>query len=183
MVDYATVLIAVISAGAGLGGSIIAGNFSLKSVRLMHRRDDDALVRSKVEELYAELDRVQALSNVLAARAMKEMNAEVPSGEQFEQINLGRIRAVVSMYFPNCKVVIEDFDKEKIGNDKEIRKIFEDPKADLLKQSYKWASVDFVMVGSMCRNIRERLENEAETIGLSVRGARQVTKIPALPQK
>jgi hypothetical protein len=168
MVDYATILIAAISAGAGLGGSIIAGYLSLKAVRLSHRREDSALVRSKVEELFAELDRVQALSHILSARALKEMNAETPSQDQFEQINLGKIRSIAGMYFPECKTAIASFDAEYAKVYKEVRELFKNHPPDLMKKSYGLISLEFGFMAKMCRDIRGILERNAEIIGASI---------------
>ncbi len=169
MVDWSTVLIAAISAGAGLGGSVIAGHFNLRVVTKSHRRDDVALIRAKVEELYAELDYVQNLSNVSAAGAMAAINAQAAPQEKFDTINLGKIRSIVGLYFPTCQTAIGAFDQQAAENAKTLRVDLEEKKLNPLTAGFSYLLLECQSRTRMCGELRELLDKQADVIGKSVR--------------
>lgn len=63
MTDYGTVAIAAITALARWGGSVIAGGFRMRELDKSHARDDMALMRTKVDELFSELDLIQIVAS------------------------------------------------------------------------------------------------------------------------
>ena len=167
MVDYSTVLIAAISASAGLAGSVIAGHFNLKTLSNAHRKDDEVSIRIKVEELYAELDHIQELSNVSAVRALTAINANASPQEKFDAINLGKVRSIVGLYFPTCQAAIDAFDKQDIVDVEALRANFTN---DPLTAVFSYMLVQCAGRSKMCLEMRDLLGKEAEVIGLSVRG-------------
>ena len=168
MVDCATVLIAAISAGAGLAGSFIAGHFSLKALSMGHRKDDVVSLRVKVEELYAELDHIQNLSNSTMALAAPALKAHAAPQEKFDVINLGKIRSIVGLYFPSCQTAIDAFDKQEVEDAKALRAKIED---DPVTASFSFILIQCAHISKMCREMRDLLGKEAKAIGISVRGA------------
>ena len=166
MVDWSTVLIAAISGGAGLAGSVIAGHFNLKALRMGHRNDDVVSIRAKVEELYAELDHIQELSNESAVRAMAAIKAQGVPQEKFGTINLGKIRSIVGLYFPKCQAAIDAFDQEDIEDVKALRADF---KSDPLTAGFGYMLVQCAGRSKMCHEMRKLLECEANMVGKSVR--------------
>ena len=166
MTDVWTALIAAISGAAGLGGGLIAGRFNLKAVAKTHRRDDLATLRDKFEEMYAELDRVQDLSNVTSSRALVAMNAKKMPDEKPDAINLGKIRSIVQLYFPTCQPAIDALDQREIEDVKKLRADLKDnPVAatlmHLITQCYS--------ISKMCRDMRELLAAQGKEVGKSVR--------------
>ena len=168
MADCATVLIAAISASAGLAGSVIAGQFNLKALSKAHSKDDAVSIRIKVEELYAELDNIQDLSNVSAVKALTAINAKAAPQERFDAINLGKVRSIVGLYFPECQVAIDAFDKQDIEDVKALRADFEN---DPLTAGFSYILVQCAGRSKMCREMRDLLGKEAKAIGISVSGA------------
>lgn len=168
MVDWSTVVIAAISAGAGLAGSIIAGHFNLKGLGMSHRRDDDAMIRTKAEDLYVELDRLQEVNNVVTIRAMAAMNSK-SAPEPFPVINLGKARALVGLYFPECLPALEKYDTEGHERAKSLRDDLKEQKMDVSTAMLSYALLDSQGMLQMCRDAQTLLDKQVGLIGKSAR--------------
>jgi hypothetical protein len=166
MADVWTALIAAISGAAGLSGGFVAGKFNLKSVAKTHRRDDLAALRGKFEELCAELDRVQNLSNSSSVRAVTAMNEKKAPSEPMEPVNLGKIKSIVRLYFPTCEPAIAALERREFEETKKLR---DGIKADPMSAVLGYALLQNASTLRMCSDVRDLLAAQAENIGRSVR--------------
>ncbi|MCC6827781.1 MAG: hypothetical protein IT550_06085 [Novosphingobium sp.] len=166
MADVWTALIAGITGAAGLSGGFVAGKFNLKSVAKTHRRDDLAALRGKFEELYAELDHVQNLSNSLSAQIMVAMNDKKAPSQPTEPVNLGKIKSIVRLYFPTCEPAIAALEQREVEETKKLR---DGNKADPISAFLFYAMHQNASTLRMCSDVRDLLAAQAENIGRSVR--------------
>jgi hypothetical protein len=106
------VLISTLLGGLlALAGALIGPNLQRKHDRWLAKRQDEALLRDKAEELFEELDRMQQGSR----RAMLSVMASVrdPS-EQVQPIpELGKIRAIVCVYFESASKIVNEFERQR----------------------------------------------------------------------
>lgn len=169
MADYATVLIAAITAGAGLGGGLIAGRFNLKALVMSHRRDDAVSIRAKVEELYAELDHIENMSAEMSAQVMNAIGKQDAPAERFQTINLGKVRAIVALYFPACQPAFEAFDQRSTENARLLRASLEKKDRDPSFPLYEHVLLESQSRQRLCGELREFLGKEAEQLGKAIR--------------
>lgn len=171
MVDHGTVAIAAITALAGWGGSVIAGGFRMRELRKAHGRDDSALMRTKVEELFVELDAIQAAASQQIVTAMGILDRRDPAGATIEKFNLGRIRSLVTLYFPNLARMVATYDAKCGELIRTLRTDLQDPDMDKITAMYGHVAQAGQLTSNLCEELRGALTDEAEAIGASIRGA------------
>jgi hypothetical protein len=171
MVDYGTVAIAAITALAGWGGSVIAGGFRMRELRRSHGRDDSALLRTKVEELFVELDALQAAASQQIVTAMGILDRRDPAGATVEKFNLGRIRSLVTLYFPALAAAVATYDAKCGALIKTLRADLQDPDMDKITAMYGHVVQAGQLTSNLCEELRGSLTDGAGVIGASIRGA------------
>lgn len=169
MADISTVLIAAISAGAGLAGSVIAGHFNLKALGLTHKRDDVATIGAKVEELYAELDRIQDAANQFSLRAMTAIHNKETEQPKIDTINLGKVRAIVGLYFPACLAPLGEFDARAAEHGKILRTDLKEKTLSPMEAACGYVLLECTSLVRLCGDMRGLLGAEAGVVGQSVR--------------
>ncbi len=103
-----------------LAGSALGPFFQRRHERWKARREDEKFLREKAEELFDELDRVGNQAAQASVRSLQMIsNASL---EAIPVPDLGKIRAITTMYFPNSMITIENFEK---SHSEETRKIVE----------------------------------------------------------
>lgn len=167
MTDFGTVAIAAITALAGIGGSIILGHYNMKALAKTHRRDDAAHFRDKVQALFSELDAVQDASSKQIPLAMAMANGAAPE-KPIEAVNLGRVRAIVTLYFPELQGALVTLSDREAAATAAIRKSIENGNNPIVAGG-QFALEQSVYVSALCRELREALPATANVIGASVR--------------
>jgi hypothetical protein len=180
MVDNSTVLIAAISAGAGLAGSVVVGHFSLRGLGLAHRREDAAAIRMKAEELYGELDRLQAQGGVVSVHALVAMQTKQGSPDQFPPLDLGKMRALAGLYFPECLPPVREYDAFVMENARALRAEIKKGDVDQLIAGFGYVAADAQAVVMMCRQVRAKLDAQVGSLGESVRNSVRTRRLYGL---
>jgi hypothetical protein len=171
MADYSTALIAAITAFAGWGGSVITSGFRMRELGKTHKRDDAALMRVKVDELFSELDALQNLASEQIVTAVAVLNRKDVADAKIEKLNLGRIRSLVTLYLSDLAVAITAYDEKC---DELIRAL----RADLQNEGMDNTTATFghvILAGqlttNLCNELRGLLTEKASEIGASIRKA------------
>ncbi len=108
--NVAIILAAVVGVFGALGGALIGPHFQRKHERWVAKRSDEQLVREKAQELFDELDRLTGKSHEAVIAYMKTATQETP--DSLPMPDLGRIRAISTIYFPECQAAISEFEEE-----------------------------------------------------------------------
>ena len=104
-----------------LAGSSLGPFFQRRHERWKARREDEKFLREKAEELFDELDRVGQQAAQASVRSMQMISNK--SLEAIPVPDLGKIRAIATMYFPTTTKILESFEK---SHSDETRKIFDE---------------------------------------------------------
>ena len=91
-----------------LAGAMLGPFFQRRHERWKARRDDEKVLRDKAEELFDELDRVSRQAGQASVRSLQMIKDK--SLEALPVPDLGKIRAIVVMYFPDAMQIIERFE-------------------------------------------------------------------------
>lgn len=171
MVDYGTVAIATITALAGWGGGVITGGFRMQELSKTHVRDDAVLVRAKVEELFCELDAIQSVASQQIVIAMRVLDRGKATGVTIEKFNLGKVRSLVSLYFPDLSATLSEYDKKCEELVLTLRADLQNE--DMNKMTAMYGHV--IMAGQVTSNLIEKLRvllaDQAHKIGGPIRSA------------
>jgi hypothetical protein len=167
MADWSTVVIAAITALAGMGGSIIAGRYNLRVLSKTHRRDDAAQFRHAVDALFLELDAVPEASSRQVPLALTMANGALPE-RSLEPVNLGRVRAIVTLYFPDLHNALDTLSERENAATVALRTSIQKGVNPLVAGG-QFALEQSVYVSALCRDLRESLPEKAKEIGASVR--------------
>jgi hypothetical protein len=94
-----------------LAGAFIGPFLQRKHDRWLAQRADEGLLRDKAEQLFQELDRIQAQSRL----SMSSILASVknPLTEIVPMPDLGRVRAIISVYFPTASPIVKALENLK----------------------------------------------------------------------
>ena len=136
MADYSTALIAAITVMAGWGACVIAGSFRTRELNHSQRREDAALTRAKVDELFSELDALQTLSSEQIVTAVGILERREAADSKIEKINLGRIRSLATIYFPHFAAMITVYDENCIKLLKTLRTDIKNEGIDKINAMY-----------------------------------------------
>lgn len=93
-----------------LAGAFIGPFFQRRHERWRAKREDEQTLRGMAAELFNELDRIvheSNQSNISAIKRLIDNNAE-----PFPLPDLGKIRMLVSVYFPTASEIVTRFEKE-----------------------------------------------------------------------
>ena len=165
MADWTTVCIALITAGAGLGGSIIAVHFSMKSVTKTHEREDRVTLEGKVEELFTLLDDVKLVGSQISSRALIALNANAAPAEPLPAANLGRVRSLVGLYFPACAPALSAFDTRSAANTEFLRAAIQAAEVTPLQAGFQHALLEGQSIVRLGDDLRVLLSAQARQIG------------------
>ena len=91
-----------------LAGAMLGPFFQRRHERWKARRDDEKVLRAKAEELFEELDRVGLQAGQASVRSLQMIKDK--SLQALPVPDLGKIRAIVVMYFPDAIQIIENFE-------------------------------------------------------------------------
>ncbi|MBY0284325.1 MAG: hypothetical protein K2W81_10220 [Sphingomonas sp.] len=171
MVDYSTALIAAITAMAGWGGSVITGRFRTRELSQSQRRDDAALMRAKVDELFSELDALQNVSSEQIVVAISILDRKDAAGAKIEKLNLGRIRSLVSLYFPDLAAMVTVYDENCNGLIRTLRADLQNEGMDKMTAMYGHVIQASQLTSNLCNELRVSLTKSATKIGTSIRRA------------
>lgn len=169
MADWETVAIATITALAGISGSVIAGQFRIREQAKSHRRDDASLIRSKVEELFSELDAIQAASSQQMVSALEMLNRKEPIGKPFEKFNLGRTRSLATLYFPALATALQVYDTKCDELIRNLRIDLQNEDMDNTTAMFGHVILAAQLTSNLCNEIRQLLNTEADQVGASIR--------------
>lgn len=167
MADWPTVVIALVSAGAGIGGGVLQQIFVKRARALADVRDDANLLRGKLEELFLELDRLENDSNRTTVSAIMTLNSGV-AGEIKDTIGVGRVRAHANLYFPECMGRIAEYEDRRTAAMKELA---DEAKAGNIRTgTVKSLIQESENLGQLIRELRDELAIVARRIGKPTRG-------------
>ena len=108
--EIALVIVAVIGVLGTLGGAIAGPFLQRKHEEWKAKRADQQLLRDKAQEPFDELDRLTAQAHgasVSAAQLLNDPEAEIQAAP-----DLGRIRAITAVYFPECEGPVLAFENK-----------------------------------------------------------------------
>lgn len=165
MADWTTVCIALITAGAGLGGSVIAGHFSMKSVTKTHEREDRVTLEDKVEELFTLLDDVKLVGSKISSKALIALNANAAPAEPLPVSNLGKVRSLVGLYFPSCAPALIAFDARSAENTGALRAAIQAAEVTPLQAGFQHALLEGQSLVRLGDDLRVLLSAQARQIG------------------
>lgn len=172
MADYSTALIAGITALAGWGGGFITGSFRMWELGKSHQRDDAALMRSSVGELFSELDLLQNLASQQIVTAIGILDRRDATGAKIEKFNLGRIRSLVALYFPDLAAVVANYDEKCSELIMTLRADLQNEGMDKMSAMYGHVVQAGQLTTNLCEDMRRLLTKKASEISASIRGAR-----------
>lgn len=167
MTDWGTVAIAAISALAGVGGSAVAGRYSMKALDETHTRDDSAKLRDQVHTLFQELDAIEEINSRNVQRGTIMVGGHAPE-TPLEAVNFGNVRAITSLYFPNMNPILEKFTQREIEASKALRKGLEDGGKPMVGGGL-FALERAAYITALCSELRAELSAESAKIGASIR--------------
>lgn len=101
-----------------LAGVLIGPYFQRKHERWLAKRSDDDTKRAKAESLFDDLDRISSKSRQSTVSVMNVIQNEKMS--ILPAPDLGRVRAVASVYFPTCQVIIDEYEDKRKEKTKKI---------------------------------------------------------------
>jgi hypothetical protein len=161
MNDLATVAIALISAGAALGGTLIQDVLRKRAQNEVNERADKELLRTKLEQIFSEIDRIENQSAKLAAQYLLDLQQGRSRDAVEDQIALGTIRSYVAVYFPSCAPCLLKFDEEKRQRMASFASLVTQPDANV-----KLATIEFTVdvtrgYGKLAEELRKALVLEA----------------------
>ncbi|WP_394729097.1 hypothetical protein [Altererythrobacter sp. GH1-8] len=124
MIDWTPIIIA----GFGILGTLIAPFLAHKLEGLRRReqesREDGATLRLKLEELYAELDRLEGQCNRSNISAISMASGKGVL-EPLERLDLSKVRTSINLYFPECLPALRQFDDGQRKDNAEVRERIE----------------------------------------------------------
>ena len=171
MADWETVAIATITALAGISGSVIAGQFRIREQAKSHRRDDASLIRSKVEDLFSELDAIQAASSQQMVAAVEMLNRKEVVGKPFEKFNLGKTRSLATLYFPALAAALNAYDTKCDELILQLRSDLQNEDMDNMTAMYGHVILAGQITSNLCNEVRQLLNAEAAQVGASIRNS------------
>jgi len=172
MDDYSTAAIAAITALAGWGGSVITGSFRMRELNKAHKRDDAALMRAKVDELFSELDALQNLASEQIVTAVGVLDRRDAADAKIEKLNLGRIRSLVTLYLPDLAASVATYDEKCNELIKTLRADLQNKDMDNISASFGHVVLAGQLTTNLCNELRGLLTDKASEIGASIRNDR-----------
>lgn len=172
MVDYSTALIAAITAMAGWGGSVIAGGFRTRELSQSQKREDAAQMREKVDKLFSELDALQNLLSEQIVTAVGILDRKDAAGAKIEKLNLGRVRSLVSLYFPDLAAMVTVYDDNCNELIRTLRADLQNEDMDKMTAMYGHVVRVGQVTSNLCNELQISLTKRAGEIGASIRDAR-----------
>ena len=106
-----TVISTLIGGFLALGGALIGPFFARRHEKWRARRDDEDKLRLKAEELFDELDRLNQHSHASLMSVIKVYKGK--AGDVLPVPDLGKVRAIVTVYFPSAQSIVDDFETER----------------------------------------------------------------------
>jgi gas vesicle protein len=99
-----------------LAGALIGPTLQRKHDRWLAKREDENLLREKAEQLFDELDKIQDQSR----KSTMSVMASVTNVQQeiIPVPDLGKVRAIVSVYFFTASKIVSDFENHKDSSGK-----------------------------------------------------------------
>lgn len=170
--DYSTALIAAVTAMAGWGGSVITGGFRTRELGKSHKRDDAALMRAKVDELFSELDALQNLASEQIVTAVGVLNRRDVADAKIEKLNLGRIRSLVTLYLPDLAASVAAYDEKCNELIKTLRADLQNTDMDNKTATFGHVVLAAQLTTNLCNELRGLLTEKAGEIGASIRNAK-----------
>lgn len=95
-----------------LAGALVGPFFQRRHERWQASRSDQEKLRLKAEELFDELDKLNQNCYASTMSVIK-----VAKGEPVEILpvpDLGKVRAIVAVYFPSAQSIVDEFEKERV---------------------------------------------------------------------
>lgn len=171
MIDYSTALIAAVTAMAGWGGSVITGGFRTRELRQSQTREDAALMRAKVDELFSEIDALQNLSSEQIVTAVGILDRRDAVNAKIEKLNLGRIRSLVTLYFPDLAAIVAVYDKDCNELIRKLRADLQNEGMDKMTAMYGHVVQVAQVTSNLCNELRILLTEKTSEIGATIRNA------------
>lgn len=78
--------------------------------------------------------------------------------KRIRSVNIGKLRSVIYLYFPNCIEYIDNFDQLRHKNTIKLQEFKEDKK-DLVHSINNYIAIDNYNYINMCNRIQEELKN------------------------
>lgn len=166
MADWSTVAIAIVSAGAALGGVFLKGKQDWKAERRRAAREDAAELRARLEQLLLEIDLFADQTNANNLAHLLSAMQNKPLAERQERPSISKIRALVSLHFPEGRSALARYDEQQVKNINSFKEDFAQPgklkEAGLIAHQRQAKAVE-----ELTLELRQVLQNIAERIGLS----------------
>ncbi|KWV92763.1 hypothetical protein [Erythrobacter sp. YT30] len=142
--EVALVIVAIVGVLGTLGGAVIGPLFQRKHEQWKARRADEQLLRDKAQELFDELDRLTIGSHSSMISTMQRVGSE--ESEVQPVPDLGKIRAITTVYFPTCQGAVVRFEnavrEQGIETTNQMRKMMND--GDLGANAIKAMTISLV---------------------------------------
>lgn len=107
-----------------LAGVLLGPFFQRKHERWLAFRSDQALLREKAEQLFDELDRITDQSHAATMSSLK--NAQDENREIIPVPDLGKIRAISTVYFPSILPLIDEYEEKRSSSAKIVLNYWKD---------------------------------------------------------
>lgn len=169
MIDWTPILIA----GLGIAGTLASPFLSHKLDTLRQKstneREDKAALRLKIEETFAEIERLEEVNNRIMVTAI-----EIGSGKReikaMERLDLSKIRSNVALYFPECQAALKEFDEQQIRDTYDIReglKKGEDP----VKSMASLIALRSALFLNLVKQMRQEISKVADVAAMRAKAA------------
>ena len=158
---------------AAWGGTFLQHGFGERARKRTERRDDLAVLRVKVEELFLEIDRLDNQAAKANVQYLMDIQKGVSRESPEDQISIGKIRSYVSLYFQDCTDCIAGFDERAAKNLAMLRDNLQNKEFGTQSAIVLSIAQGTQNFGILSRDIRVRLAAIATSTGASIRGAAQ----------
>lgn len=165
MADWTAIIIAALGIAGTLAATILANKNERKRHKEADRREDAATLRLKLEELYAEVERLEAVASDISLFAMR-MATGVKPDSALPSLELARVRSSINLYFPECREALAEYDRQIAEDLKTMRQQVKEsanPQEEAITTVLisRWSCFS-VLAGA----IHEQLDVRAESIGI-----------------